>query len=96
MRDRYVIIRCRDAGVHAGELVRYEGRTVHLRNTRRIWYWSGAESLSELALFGAANPRECKFAAELPEITLLEACEIIPCSPESEKMIRGCQKWVAS
>jgi len=91
----YVIVRCTAAGVHAGELVSYEGPEVILRNSRRIWCWSGAATLSELAKHGAKNAEACKFAVVLGEITILDACEIIPCAADGEKMIRECAEWRA-
>jgi len=89
----YVIVRCTAAGVHAGELVNRQGTEVTLRNSRRIWYWKGAASLSELAVHGMQFPAECKFGVPLKEITVLDACEVIPCEPAAEKMIRECPEW---
>lgn len=91
----YVIVRCRDAGVHAGEYQGHEGREVRLKNARRIWFWSGAASLSELAVYGAKNGDECKFSVLVDSITLLEACEIIHCRAAGEEMIRGLPPWRA-
>jgi hypothetical protein len=90
---KYVIVRCRNAGVHAGEYVKHSGQEVTLKNSRRIWYWSGAASLSELAVRGAKNVSACKFAPQVGDIVLLDACEIITCTPEAEKMIRECPEW---
>jgi hypothetical protein len=36
---KYVIVRCRDAGVHAGILESHEGRECVINNSRRLWYW---------------------------------------------------------
>jgi hypothetical protein len=94
-KQPYVIVRCRDAGVHAGTLVSNKGRTVVLEKSTRIWHWSGAASLSELAVFGAKHPDKCKFGVKVPHITLLEACEIIMCSPKGEKMIKETTPWRA-
>ena len=91
----YVIVRCRDAGVHAGEYVKHSGREVQLFNARRIWFWKGAASLSELAVHGAKNPSECKFSVPVDTLTLLDACEIIHCQPAGAKMIRECAEWRA-
>lgn len=44
----YVIVRCENAGVFAGYLESREGREVTLLKARRIWYWDGAASLSQL------------------------------------------------
>lgn len=85
----YVIIRGADSGVHSGTLVFYESREVELENTRRLWSWAGSLSLSELALYGPQKPAECKFSVTLPNILLLDVCEIIPCSKEGEEIIKS-------
>jgi hypothetical protein len=90
--SRYVIVRCRDAGVHAGVLEGYRGREVTLSDSRRLWHWSGAASLSEIAVHGA-DPSASQFAVAVEEIVLLEACEIIACSQRGEEMIRTCPEW---
>jgi hypothetical protein len=91
----YVIVRCRDAGVHAGEFLAHPAdRTVVLKNSRRLWYWSGAASLSELAVYGARNVYECKFGVlQVAPIQLLDACEIIVCQPASKSMVVSCPEW---
>jgi len=92
----FVIVRGRDCGVHAGEFVSRKGREVVLRNSRRIWYWSGAASLSELAVHGAKNVEACKFGVVIPgDIELLDACEVIPCAAGGAEMIRSCPEWRA-
>ena len=93
----YVIIRCRDAGVHAGEFVAHPSdRTVVLKNSRRLWYWSGAASLSELAVYGAKNVSACKFGVLIADaIQLLDACEIVVCQDAAKGMIVKCPEWRA-
>ena len=92
---QYVIVRCHDAGVHCGEYISHSGREVHLANARRIWYWKGAASLSEIAVHGCNSPTECKISLPVDSITLLEACEIIHCLPEGEKFCREVVAWKA-
>ena len=53
---RNVIVRTYSAGVFAGEFVSRKGREVVLKNARRLWYWSGAASLSEMAMSGVRHP----------------------------------------
>jgi hypothetical protein len=89
----YVIIRCINAGVHAGYLKSRNGKEVVLLNSRRIWFWKGAASLSELAMSGPAQPKECKFTVPVNEITLTEAIEIIPCSQKGKESIEGVWLW---
>ena len=77
------------------EYIKHTGQEVTLKNSRRIWYWSGAASLSELAVRGAKNVSSCKFAPQVSDIVLLDACEIITCTAEAENMIRKCPEWSA-
>ena len=72
-----VIIRTDSAGVHIGTLKCREGREVILTNARRLWSWSGALSLNEVATAGV-NRKESKITVNVPEIILLETIEIIP------------------
>jgi len=94
-KAKYVIVRCRDAGVHAGEYVSHLGSEVVLTNSRRIWYWQGAASLSEIAVHGCSMPSECKISVPVPKITLTDACEIIECEPAGETFLREVVAWIA-
>jgi len=81
--------------VHFGILKSRDGKEVVLTQTRRIWYWRGAASLSEMALSGVKHPDECKFSVTLPVIILTEAIEIIPCHPDAVKNIQAVPEWKA-
>lgn len=91
----YVIIRSRDSGVHAGYLKSRTGDEVTLTDSRRIWYWSGAATLSQLSQEGPGNPDACKFPAAVPSITVLGVCEIIPCSETAREKIERVKPWAA-
>ena len=88
-----VIIRGDRSGVEFGELVAQEGQEVTLKNARRIWYWSGAASLSQLAKDGTSNPGDCKFTVFVDSITILDAVEIIPCTNKAIKSIEEVKEW---
>ena len=85
-----VIIRARDAGVHYGHLVAYDGRTVWLSNSRRMWKWFAKEgvSLSGCATAGI-DASKSKIEPVVPNITILDACEIIYCTEAAAKTIEG-------
>lgn len=88
MLGKYVIVRCRDAGVHAGVLESYNGRECVLNESRRLWYWkpaNGQKYLSGVAVAGLSN--ESKVGAPI-RIYLTENCEVIECSEKAEKSIR--------
>lgn len=94
-KQPYVIVRTYSAGVHAGTLIAKKGKEVVLKNSRRLWYWAGAASLSELAVRGVSTPGACKFPAVVSEITLTEAIEIISCSKIAQKNISEVPEWKA-
>ena len=91
--DNYVIVRTYSAGVFAGYLKSRKGQEVILSSARRLWYWKGASSLSQLAVDGVSDPTSCKFPCEVEEITLLQAIEIIPCTQKAQNIIKGVKIW---
>lgn len=92
---KYVIVRTTSAGVFAGYLTDRIDKCVTLSQARRLWYWSGAASLSELAMKGVARPLECKFPCEVGSIVLTEVIEIIDTTDESRTSIQGVPVWSA-
>lgn len=93
MENDYVICRTYSAGVFAGELIRRDGKEVELRNARRLWYWKGASSLSQLAMEGVKSPNECKFPCEVDKVILTEVIEILSVTDKAEKCIKAVPVW---
>lgn len=93
MLNKKVIIRADRAGVFFGTLKEKNGSEVTLTDCRRIWYWDGAASISQLAVDGTQAPDNCKFTVSVPEITVLGVIEIIPCSEQAIKSIEGVKEW---
>ena len=86
----YVIVRAKDAGVHAGYLVDYEGRSVTLRDSRRLWYWKVAEnqhSLSGIAEHGLTS--ESKIPTVIKTLVIGDACEIIQTTDKCRESIQN-------
>lgn len=92
---KYAIVRTNSAGVFAGYIESRNGREVVMRDARRIWFWSGAASLSQLAMEGTKNPEKCKFPCEVDRVELLEVIEILDATPEAKKSIQGVPVWSA-
>ena len=90
---KYVIVRTYSAGVFAGYLDSRVGKEVVLLNARRLWYWSGAASLSQLAMEGVKKIADCKFAMEVNRIELTEAVEIIDATKEAQDNISSVPVW---
>lgn len=91
---KYVICRTYSAGVFAGELESRKGQEVVLRKARRLWYWDGAASLSQLAVGGTSKPENCKFPVAVDRVELLQAVEILDVTPEGRKSIEGVPVWI--
>ena len=89
----YCIVRTYSAGVFAGYVETRAGKEVVIRKVRRIWYWDGANSLSQLAVDGTLKPKNCKFACEVDTIIVTEAIEIIPCTEKARKSIMEVEEW---
>jgi len=88
-----VIVRTYSAGVFMGDLESRTGQEVVLTNARRIWYWSGAASLSQLAMEGTSDPANCKFPCVVDRVELLQAVEILDVTPKAKKSILAVPVW---
>ena len=93
MMNKRVIVRGDRSGVFFGTLVAKEGGEVKLADCRRLWYWDGANSISQLAVDGTTSPRNCKFTVNVESIVILDAIEVIPCSEKAIKSIEGVSLW---
>lgn len=93
--NEYKIVRTYSAGVFAGEIESRKDDEVVMKNARRIWYWEGAASLSQLAMQGVKYPDKCKFPCEVNKVILLGVIEIIDTTKEAEKSIKNVPIWEA-
>lgn len=92
-KGKKVIVRGDRSGVFFGTLVEKDGQEVKLETCRRLWYWDGAASISQLAVDGTSNPRNCRFTVTVDEIEILDAIEIIPCTEKAVESIEGVKVW---
>ena len=93
MIGKTCIVRTYSAGVFLGTVKERNGKEVTLTNARRIWYWDGAATLSQLATEGTSKPQNCKFPEAVPEILLTEAIEFIPASEAAIASIMAVPTW---
>ena len=92
-----VLIRSYAAGVHFGYLKEEKftkaGKVVTLVNTRRVWYWVGAASLSQMALEGVNKPENCKFSVVIDENEIVNVIETIPLTEKAVTNLFGIAIW---
>ena len=93
MTKQKYIFRGGGSGVFYGEMGERNGSEVQIINCRRLWSWEGAASLSQLALEGVKNPNGCKFTVTVPELTITDLIEFIPCSEAACSSIDGVAVW---
>lgn len=90
---RICMVRSRSAGVFLGRIESKNGDEVALTDARRIWYWDGAASLSQLATAGTSKPENCKFPAPVAEILVTGVIEIIPATETAIRSISEVPEW---
>ena len=66
---------------------------VEMENCRRIFYWAGAASISQLAEKGTKKPDDCKFTIPVRNTTIMGVIEIIPCTREAIINIDSVEIW---
>ena len=93
MLGKKVIIRGDRSGVFFGTLEKKEQAEVTLTKCRRLYYWDGAASISQLATTGTTAPDNCKFTVVVGEIVVLDTIEILPCTAKAIESIEKVKIW---
>lgn len=91
----YFIVRCQGAGVFMAQVVELKGTEAKLKDSRRLWYWAGAASLSQLAMEGVKKPAECKFPVALPAQQVTGVLEVIPMTEAAVASVKAVPVWKA-
>jgi hypothetical protein len=89
------IVRTYSAGVFFGEIESKTDTTIVMLNVRRIWYWEGAASLSQLAMEGTKSPSKCKFPCVENRKELSTWIEILDCTEKALKSLDSVPVWSA-
>lgn len=94
----YAVIRGDRSGVFAGyyDADEYDGeKSIILYNTRRLWYWDGAASISQLAEHGTSKPTNCKFTVPVQKMRVTDVIEVLDATEKAKKSIEGVKIWEA-
>ena len=94
--NKVCVIRANGAGVFFGEIIKQDGDTVLVKDARRLWYWDGANSLSELAESGTSKPLSCQFPVIVGEVMIFKVLEIIKATDQAINSIKGVPTWKKS
>lgn len=96
MKEQKYIFRGTASGVFFGTLLEKNGQEVTIGECRRLWYWDGACSLSELAKIGTVSPNNCNFTVVVDKLIILDCVEIIPCTDVATEIIEKVPEWKMS
>ncbi len=91
--DKRKIVRTYAAGVFFGRVVSRKGTEMKMRNARRLWYWDGAATLSQLAMEGTKAPANCKFPCAVSEVVLTQVIEILSVTEQAALSIDNVPVW---
>ncbi len=94
--EKFYIFRTYSAGVFFGNKKSLKGTEAIVTNCRRLWSWSGAASLSQLAITGTSNPSGCKFTMTVTDdegVYLPQVVEVIPCTEDAVNSINAVKIW---
>lgn len=81
------------SGVFFGTLLEQEGQQVLIGNCRRLWYWDGACSLTDIANIGTRCPERCKFTIATESMMITDCIEVLPCTEQAIKVLEGVEAW---
>lgn len=91
----YKMFRGDRSGVFVGYLKSLNGKEAIVLECRRIWYWTGAASISQLAVDGTNNPTHCKFPEAVSKMQLTDVIEVLDVSSKAKASIESVKIWRA-
>lgn len=89
----YVIVRSNLAGVFFGILADKNNDEITLKNARKFYYFSGANTVEDLATQGALNKENCKLTIEVKEIVISKFEQILPCTKQAINQNKSIPVW---
>lgn len=90
---KHVIVRSNLAGVFFGILTAKDGDELTLSNARKFYYFSGANTVEDLANQGALNVNKCKLTVEINVIVISKFEQILPCTDKAIAQIKTIPIW---
>lgn len=92
-----VVIRSYGAGVFFGYLkeqkAELNGVNVVLLKAKRIHYWEGACSLTQIAMEGTKSPQSCRITEPIERQFIANVIEILPLTEKASKNLDEVKIW---
>lgn len=90
---KYCLVCGQNSGIYVGEVAEHNGEKMLLKNARRIYCWSGAATVVQIAAEGVKNPGKTKFTMRVGEIGLFDVVSVMPCTEKAQKAIEELNEW---
>lgn len=90
-----IIARIERAGVFHGILDYKDAEITRMKDVRRIYYWKGALSVTDMAVNGILNDSQVTIPASVVEFETPQVVELIECSNISSEIIENIKPWKA-
>ncbi len=90
---KHVIVRSNMAGVFFGILTEKNGEEITLKDARKFFYFSGANTVEDLATQGALNAEKCKLTVQVEQIIISDFAQILPCTESAINQINTIPVW---
>lgn len=90
-----IIARIDRAGVFHGTLYNKDGETTTMTDVRRIYYWQGALSVTDMSVTGVTSGSKISLPAKRVEFETAKVIELIECTDEASKSIEEIEPWKA-
>jgi hypothetical protein len=93
--NKFYVIRAERAGVFFGKILSVEGDTLQVSNLRRLYKWSGALDVIQIAADGV-DGSSCKFSVQMGDndkSAIMNVIEFHPASEKSIQSINNVQAW---
>lgn len=91
--NQFYVVRTTNAGVFFGKIKEASHDEVTMTEVRKIWHWDGACAVEQLAMDGTKRPNDCKFTVTVPEMTIMDPIQIIPCTEKATTSLAGVAVW---
>ena len=93
VENKFYIVRTNRAGVFFGKIKEASHEEVTMTDVRKLWHWEGACAVEQIALEGVKKPQNCNFTVVIPEMTVIEPIQIIPCTDEAAEILSKVAVW---
>jgi hypothetical protein len=90
-----IIARIDRAGVFHGTLAAKDAETTTMTDVRRIYYWRGALSVTDMSVTGVKAGSKVTVPAKRVEFETAKVIELIECTDKASKSIESIEPWKA-